>query len=74
MPGWTQILLVLVIILVLFGGKKLPDLAHSLGKSLGEFKKGRAEAEKELDDVVNSDAKSGAPKAAEDADAPAPKT
>ena len=39
--GPWQILLVLAIILVLFGGKKLPELAHSLGKSLGEFKKGR---------------------------------
>ena len=54
--GWTQILVVLIIVLILFGGRKLPDLAHSLGKSLGEFKKGRAEAEKELDAVVKGDA------------------
>jgi sec-independent protein translocase protein TatA len=53
MPGWTQILVLLIILLVLFGGRKLPDLAHSLGKSLGEFKKGRAEGEKELEEVVN---------------------
>jgi len=44
--GPWQILLVLVIILVLFGGKKLPELAHSLGKSLGEFKKGKEEGDK----------------------------
>ncbi|MCL1921119.1 MAG: twin-arginine translocase TatA/TatE family subunit [Kiritimatiellaeota bacterium] len=44
--GPTQLLLVLAIILVLFGGKKLPDLARSLGRSLGEFKKGKEEGDK----------------------------
>ena len=44
--GPWQILLVLAIILLLFGGKKLPELAHSLGKSLGEFKKGKEEGDK----------------------------
>ena len=46
--GPWQILLVLAIILILFGGKKLPELAHSLGKSLGEFKKGKEEGDKEI--------------------------
>ena len=45
--GPWQILLVLAIILLLFGGKKLPELAHSLGKSLGEFKKGKEEGDRE---------------------------
>ena len=45
--GFTQLLLVLLIILLLFGGKKLPELAHSLGKSLGEFKKGKEEGDNE---------------------------
>ena len=44
--GPTQLILVLVIILVLFGGNKLPDLARSLGRSLGEFKKGKEEGDK----------------------------
>lgn len=44
-PGWQEILLILLIVLVLFGAKKLPELARSLGKSLGEFKKGKAEGE-----------------------------
>ena len=44
--GPTQLILVLVIILLLFGSNKLPDLARSLGRSLGEFKKGRDEGEK----------------------------
>jgi sec-independent protein translocase protein TatA len=44
--GPTQLLIVLVIVLLLFGSNKLPDLARSLGRSLGEFKKGRDEGEK----------------------------
>ncbi len=40
--GYQELLLILVIVLVLFGGSKLPDLAKSLGKSLKEFKKGMA--------------------------------
>jgi sec-independent protein translocase protein TatA len=41
--GWTEIIVVLVIILLLFGAKRLPDLARSLGKSVQEFKKGLSE-------------------------------
>lgn len=50
--GPTELLVVLAIILVLFGGKKLPDLARSLGRSLGEFKKGKDEGEKLANDKV----------------------
>jgi len=53
-PGWQEILLILLIVLVLFGAKKLPGLARSLGKSLGEFKKGKAEGEKENQDSDDS--------------------
>lgn len=48
MQGGPEIVLVLLVILVLFGAKKLPDLSRSLGKSLGEFKKGKEELEKEI--------------------------
>ena len=40
--GWPEILVVLLVILLLFGARRLPDLARSLGKSLSEFKKGQA--------------------------------
>lgn len=42
-PGPTELLIVLAIVLLLFGAKKLPGLANSLGKSLSEFKKGKEE-------------------------------
>ena len=38
--GWQEILLILLIALLLFGAKKIPDLAKSLGKGVREFKKG----------------------------------
>ncbi len=40
-----EILVVLVVIIVLFGAKKIPDIARSLGRSMGEFKKGQKEGE-----------------------------
>jgi len=45
MNPWN-ILIILVIVLVLFGSSKLPELARSLGRSLGEFKKGKEEGDK----------------------------
>ncbi len=44
--GWPELLVILLVIVVLFGARKLPDLARSLGKSISEFKKGREEAAK----------------------------
>ena len=38
--GMTEIIIVLVIVLILFGPKKLPQLARSIGKSINEYKKG----------------------------------
>jgi sec-independent protein translocase protein TatA len=63
--GWTELLVILLIVLVLFGAKRLPDLARSLGRSLNEFKKGRQEGE---DEAAKSDAKSDAKKHGGDAD------
>ncbi len=47
-PGPTEWVLILVIVLVLFGAKKLPELARSLGQSMNEFRKTRDEFSKEF--------------------------
>lgn len=41
------LLIIFLIVLVIFGGKKLPELARSLGKAKNEFKKGQDEEEVE---------------------------
>ena len=38
--GYQELLIILVIVLLLFGAQRLPDLARSLGSSVKEFKKG----------------------------------
>ena len=47
--GWPEIVIVLLIIIILFGAKKLPQLARSLGSVLKEFKKGAKDASGEAD-------------------------
>jgi len=52
MPGHTEWLVILVIALLIFG-KRLPELARSVGKSLTEFKKGINEAKESTDEVAD---------------------
>jgi sec-independent protein translocase protein TatA len=57
MPQGLDWVWILLIVLVIFGGKKLPDLARNLGKGMSEFKKGLNEVQNEVqntkDDIVN---------------------
>ncbi len=46
--GPTEILLVFLVIIVFFGAAKLPELARSMGRSMGEFKRGQLEVERDL--------------------------
>ncbi|MCX9012688.1 MAG: twin-arginine translocase TatA/TatE family subunit [Candidatus Methanoperedens sp.] len=48
MIGTQELILILMAILFLFGPSKLPEMARSLGKAAGEFKKAQIEAEHEL--------------------------
>jgi len=46
--GTPELIIIAILVLVLFGAKKLPTFARSLGKSMGEFKKAKDEFETEL--------------------------
>ncbi|MEC7863386.1 MAG: twin-arginine translocase TatA/TatE family subunit [Verrucomicrobiota bacterium] len=46
--GGQEIIILAIIIIVLFGARKIPKLARSIGQASGELKKGRLESEKEL--------------------------
>jgi sec-independent protein translocase protein TatA len=50
-PQGLDWLWILLIILVIFGGKKLPELARSIGKGLSQFKKGLHEVENEVEET-----------------------
>lgn len=52
--GVTEIVIILVVlVIVFFGAKKLGGLAKSAGRVGGEFKKGKLEVEKEIEDMQN---------------------
>lgn len=47
--GGQELIIVLVIILILFGGKKIPELLHGVGKGVGELQKGINEGKRQLE-------------------------
>jgi sec-independent protein translocase protein TatA len=54
--GGPEMVIIFVVILLLFGAKKLPELARGLGKSMGEFRRAKDEFDQEIrragDDIV----------------------
>ena len=46
--GWNELVIVLVIVLVIFGPRRLPELAEALGKSIRKFKQASREVEEEV--------------------------
>lgn len=53
MPGGPELILIILALLLIFGGKKIPELMKGLGKGMTEFKK----AKKEVEESVNEDDK-----------------
>lgn len=49
--GLWEILIIALVILLIFGGRKIPELMKGLGKGVKSFKAGMAEAEKDLQDI-----------------------
>ena len=50
--GMPELVIILVIALIIFGPRKLPELGRSLGKSLGEFKKASNELQRTLEEEI----------------------
>jgi len=48
MLGWPEIVGILVVVLILFGAKKLPELAKGLGQGIKEFKKATKDVQEDL--------------------------
>jgi TatA/E family protein of Tat protein translocase len=64
--GFQEMLIILVVVLIFFGPKRLPDLAKSLGKGIAEFKKASDEVRKGIEDAVKEESAEEAPKPPED--------
>ncbi len=47
--GMPELLVIMLVVLLLFGSKRLPELARGIGKSMKEFKKAAEEVKKEID-------------------------
>ena len=53
--GWTEVVVVLFLILLLFGAKRLPELARGFGKSIKEFKKATTEIESDIRSAIEDE-------------------
>ena len=53
--GTWEIVLIVLVILLLFGGKKIPELMRGLGKGVKSFKQGMNEVEKEIKEIDDDD-------------------
>ncbi|MBI3292981.1 MAG: twin-arginine translocase TatA/TatE family subunit [Elusimicrobia bacterium] len=45
--GWGELLVILLVVLLLFGAKRLPEIGKALGRSIGAFKEGLKDGEQE---------------------------
>ena len=51
--GWSEIIVILLVVLLLFGSKRIPELARSLGRASHEFKKAKENIMREGEDLIN---------------------
>ena len=55
--GWSELLIILFIILIIFGPRKLPEVADALGRSIQKFKKASREVQDEINMTTDDDKK-----------------
>jgi sec-independent protein translocase protein TatA len=56
--GWTEILIIMLIVLILFGAKRIPEVAGSLGKGINEFKRNMSEAQRAITEPAREEPRS----------------
>ena len=60
MIGYQEMIIIFLIVLLLFGGKKIPEIARGLGKGIREFRKARDDIKDSIDrEAENSEEKTG---------------
>jgi sec-independent protein translocase protein TatA len=59
--GFTEIMMILLVILLLFGAKRIPEIAGSFGKGIREFKKNMNDVTRDIQDEVRQDRVAGGP-------------
>lgn len=64
--GPTELVIILLVLLLLFGGRKLPELARGIGKSIKEFRKASQEVEESFHTAVDKEKKQDPPKETEE--------
>ncbi len=62
MPGGQEWIFILLIVLLLFGAKRIPEVAQNLGKGIREFKKSMREVQSEIDSADPTKTRIEAPK------------
>lgn len=53
--NWTEVVVILIVFILLFGAKKLPELARGVGKSIKEFKKATSTIEDDIRNAMNEE-------------------
>lgn len=59
--GFNEILIILVIVLLLFGGRKIPELMRGLGRGIREFNDAKSNVRKEIEEGINEKERPSAP-------------
>ncbi len=63
MPGWKELLIILVIVILVFGTKKLANIGKDLGGAMGNFKKGLKDGNEDAEKLGKDKDQDQAPKA-----------
>ena len=53
--GWSELLIIFFIILIIFGPRKLPEVAEAMGKSIQKFKRASKDAREEIESVTDTE-------------------